>query len=51
MTAHLVYQRPEPQGFGRSKKDEKPNEEMCFVLSGLASLNVYANGCPGQFDP
>ena len=26
-------------------------KKLLFILLGLASLNVYANGCPGQFDP
>ena len=26
-------------------------KKLLFIFLGLASLNVYANGCPGQFDP
>ncbi len=26
-------------------------KKLLFILLGLASFNVYANGCPGQFDP
>ena len=26
-------------------------KNLLFILLGLASLNVYANGCPGQFNP
>ena len=30
---------------------EKPMKKLLFILLGLASFNVYANGCAGQFDP
>ena len=26
-------------------------KKLLFILLGLVSLDVYANGCPGQFDP
>ena len=26
-------------------------KKLLFIFLGLASFNVYANGCPGQFDP
>ena len=26
-------------------------KKLLFIFLGLASLNVHANGCPGQFDP
>ncbi len=30
---------------------EKLMKKLLFIFLGLASFNVYANGCPGQFDP
>ena len=26
-------------------------KKLLFIFLGLASFNVHANGCPGQFDP
>ena len=26
-------------------------KKLILIFLGLASFNVYANGCPGQFDP
>jgi len=42
--------------FKKSKRDydqtkEKLMKKLLFIFLGLASFNVYANGCPGQFDP
>ena len=30
---------------------EKLMKKLLFIFLGLASFNIYANGCPGQFDP
>ena len=30
---------------------KKLMKKLLFIFLGLASFNVYANGCPGQFDP
>jgi len=30
---------------------EKPMKKLLFILLGLASFNVYANGCGGEYQP